>query len=492
LKQACVIGAGIGGLALAIRLQAAGVPTTVIEAAAQPGGSCSGLRRDGFTFDAAPSAINDADGLRALWAISGRALDDDLELLPIEPYTRFAWPDGTVFDASPEQAAVHAAIARINPADVVGYEDLGRLVAAIRADGQARLRSAALLGWKGMARCIPALLRHQAWRPLDATLDHYVASDKLRHALGYPVLRIGGNPQTLPTLLALGLARDPFARVAWPKGGSGALAAAMMAEFRRLGGEARMGEAVTRVATLGTRATGVETARAGPTHFDAVCGGIDAMHLYRDLLADNPRGRSMAKWLGRRTYSPAQFVVHFGVSGAWPGIAHRTVLFGPRHQGWLADLFDHGVLPQDLCIELHHPSVTDASVAPEGMSTFSAVVPVPNLGRLPVDWARIGPVLERRVIDEIGRRLIPELEARIVTRVHRTPVDAAQDWNSHLGSAHGLAPAMLQSGALRPHNRDPVIENLYLVGPDTNPGAGLPGVLAGAEMTATMIIDRLQ
>ncbi len=486
-----MIGAGIGGLALAIRLQAAGVPTTLIEAAAQPGGTCSGLMRDGFTFDSAPAAINDADGLRALWALSGRALEHDLELLPIEPYTRFCWPDGTVFEASPDRAEVLAAIARINPADVAGYEELGRMVASIRSDGQARLGSAALLEWRGMARSVPALLRHQAWRALDDMLDRHVASEKLRHALGYPVLRIGGNPLTLPTLLALGLARDPFARVAWPKGGSDALAAAMLAEFTRLGGVVRLGEAVTRIATLGTRVTGVETESGWTAHFDAVCGGIDAMHMYRELLADNPRGRSMAKWLGRKTYSPAQFVVHFGLSGAWPGIAHRTVLFGPRHQGWLSDLFDHGVLQQDLCIELHHPSLTDPSVAPEGMSAFSAVVPVPNLGRLPVDWARIGPVLERRVIEEIGRRLIPDLESRIVARFQHTPDDAARDWNSHLGSAHGLAPGLLQSGALRPHNRDPVIENLYLVGPDTHPGAGLPSVLAGAELTATMMIEQL-
>jgi phytoene desaturase len=486
-----VIGTGIGGLALAIRLQAAGVATTLLDATAQSGGISCAIERDGFRFDAAPAAINDADGLRALWALSGRALDDDLKLLPIEPYTRFAWPDGTVFDATPNQAEVHAAIARINPSDVAGYEELARMVAAIRADGQARLNSAGLLEWLGMARAIPAMLRHQAWRSLDDMLGRFVANDKLRHTLGYPVLRIGGNPMTVPTLLALGLARDPFARVFWPEGGSGALAEALLRQFTQAGGTARLGDAVTRVTTLGTRATGVETASGWAAHFDAVCGGIDAMHLYRDLLADNPRGDRMAKWLGRRTYSPAQFVVHFGLAGAWPGIAHRTVLFGPRQDGWLIDLFDHGVLPQDLCIELHHPTVTDTSVAPEGMSAFSAVVPVPNLGRLPVNWARIGPVLEARVIEEVGRRLIPDIETRIVTRFHRTPADAARDWNSHLGSAHGLAPALLQSGALRPHNRDPLIENLYLVGVDSHPGAGLPGVLAGAEITSAMMIDQL-
>ena len=343
-----------------------------------------------------------------------------------------------------------------------------------------------------MARSVPALMRYQAWRALDAMLDRHVASDKLRQALGYPVLRIGGNPLTIPTLLALRLARDPFARVFWPKGGSGALAAVLLREFARLGGAVRLGQAVTRVTTLGTRVTGVETASAGPMHFDAVCGAIDAMHLYRDLLAPNPRGATMAKWLGRRHYTPSQFVVHFGLAGAWPGIAHRTVLFGPRHDGWLTDLFAHGVLPQDLCIELHHPTVTDASVAPPGMSAFSAVLPVPNLGRLPVDWARIGPMLEARVIAEIGRRLIPDLEARIVTRFHRTPADIAHDGHAWLGSANGLAPTLMQSGALRPHNRDAVIENLYLVGADTHPGAGIPGVLAGAQITAGLMVDDLK
>lgn len=492
MKQACIIGAGIGGLALAIRLQAAGVPTTLLDAHAQPGGSSSGIACDGVAFDADPGVINDADGLRALWALAGRVLDDDLELLPIEPFTRYAWPDGTVFETSPDPAAVHAGIARINPADVAGYEDLARLVAAIRIDARAWLESAAKPGWRGMARGASALLRHQGWRPLDATLARYLGHDKLRAALGHPTLRLGGNPLTTPTQLALALARDPFARVFWPKGGSGALAKALLGLFERLGGTVRLGDAVTRVTTLGTRVTGVETASAGPAHFDAVCDGIDAMHLYRDLLGDNPRGTRMAKWLRRRQYTPSQFVVHFGVSGVWPGIAHRTVLFGPRHEGWLTDLFDHGVLPQDLCIELHHPTVTDASLAPEGMSAFSAVVPVPHLGRLPVDWSRIGPILERRVIEEIGRRLIPELEGRIVTRFHRTPVDIAQDGPAWLGSANGLAPTLLQSGALRANNRDAVIENLYLAGADTHPGAGLPGVLAGAEITAGLMIDDLQ
>lgn len=145
MKRTCVIGGGIGGLALAIRLQAAGIATTLLDASQQPGGVSGVLARDGFTFETAPGAINDADGLRALWALSGRTLDD-LDLMPVEPFTRFCWPDGTVFGASADSAKVRAGIARLSPGDAAGYEDLARLIAAIRAKGHA-LGSAALLGW---------------------------------------------------------------------------------------------------------------------------------------------------------------------------------------------------------------------------------------------------------------------------------------------------------------------------------------------------------
>ena len=289
-RTACVIGAGLGGLALAIRLQAARVATTLVEAHALPGGVGAGIARDGFVFDAGQGVVNDADGLAALWALAGASGSAVPEMVPIEPFTRYAWPDGAVLDVAPDKAALHAAIARFDPADVAGYEEFERLVAAIRADDQPRYTSGARAGWRGLARALPALLRHQGWRPFDALVARHVASDKLRQALGYPVLRIGGHPQTTPALLAASLARDPFARVWWVRGGGARLAEALLAAFEALGGTARMGDAVTRIITLGTRATGIETASGRVDHFDAVGAGVDAVHLYRDLLAGTPRG----------------------------------------------------------------------------------------------------------------------------------------------------------------------------------------------------------
>jgi phytoene desaturase len=135
--------------------------------------------------------------------------------------------------------------------------------------------------------------------------------------------------------------------------------------------------------------------------------------------------------------------------------------------------------------------VTDPSLAPEGKSTFCAVVPVAHLGKLAVDWQQLGPMLEQRVLDEVARRLIPDLHDRMVTKFHYTPRDFALDFNAHLGSPFSLEPIPSQSGYFRPHNRDDVIGNLYLVGAGTHAGAGIPGTIAGARVTAGLMLEDL-
>src|SRR5207253_2994293 len=128
----------------------------------------------------------------------------------------------------------------------------------------------------------------------------------------------------------------------------------------------------------------------------------------------------------------------------------------------------------DFSIYLHHPTVTDPSMAPAGMSTFYALVPVAHMGKLAVDWNQVGPLLEQRILAEVERRLIPGLAERIVTKFHYAPRDFAADLSAHLGSAFSLEPILTQSAWFRGHNRDDVIPNLYLVGAGTHPGAGIP------------------
>ncbi|MFC0687302.1 phytoene desaturase [Novosphingobium clariflavum] len=492
MKKACIIGAGFGGLALAIRLQAAGIETTLVEAREQVGGRAGVWQREGFTFDAGPTVITDPNSLRDLWTLTGHDIADDIELMPVMPFYRLNWTDGVTFDYSNDDVALRREITRVAPQDIGGYEEFLRYAEGVYQEGYVRLGDEAFLDFSSMVKAAPALARYQAWRSVYSMVSHFVKDEHLRQALSFHTLLVGGNPMTTSAIYALIHKLEKDGGVWWARGGTNKLAQAMARQFERIGGILRLGDKVAAIHTIGDHVSEVECQSGWRGRFDAVASNGDIMHSYRDLLAGTARGQDMAKKLARKRFTPSVFVVHFGLEGTWPGIPHHSVLFGPRYKGLLEDIFEHGVLPRDFSIYLHHPSVTDPAMAPPGKSTFYALVPVANLGKLPVDWKDVGPLLERRVLAEVSRRLIPDLEDRLVTSFHYAPSDFETDFSAWKGNAFSLEPLLTQSAWFRGHNRDDKLKNFYLVGAGTHPGAGIPGVVASARATARLMVEDLK
>ncbi len=489
MKTAIVIGAGFGGLALAIRLQSAGVQTTIVESRDKPGGRGYFWERDGFTFDAGPTVITDPDCLRELWALTGRDMSEDVTLDPVLPFYRLNWPDGTNFDYTNDDVQMRAEIEKLHPGDWAGYEKFLQYSAGVFHEGYEKLGHVAFLDFGSMIKAAPALAKYQAWRSVYSIVSSFVKSEKLREALSFHTLLVGGNPMTTSAIYALIHKLERDGGVWFARGGTNRLVAALVTQFERLGGVLRLDDPVTSIETLGDRATGVTCASGWSGQADAIAANSDIMHTYRDLLATSRSAKRKTGSLERKKYSPSLFVVHFGIKGTWPGIPHHMILFGPRYKGLLEDIYDHGVLSEDFSLYLHHPTVTDPSLAPEGHSTFYALAPVPHLGKFPVDWDEIAPILEKRILDEIGRRLIPDIHERIVTKFSYAPKDFAEDLNAHLGSAFSLEPVLTQSAYFRVHNRDEHIPNLYFVGAGTHPGAGIPGVVGSAKATARLMLE---
>jgi len=486
-----VIGAGLGGLALAIRLQSSGMKTTLVEALDRPGGCARGWQRDGFSFDTGPAVINDAAALRELWNLSGERIAADVELLPVSPQCRFSWPDGSHFDLVADEAMLRAQIARLAPGDLAGYEEYAQYAGQVQAEGLRHAHAANFLSLSNMVPALPALVRLQSWRSLYGRTAALVKSDKLRQILSSVTLMVGGNPLTASATFAVLHKREKDGGLWYAKGGIGELAAGMAGLFQRLGGTLRLGDALVQVHTLGNRASAVECASGWREHFDAVASDCDVMHTYRDLLGGSIRGPRMVRRLARKSWSPGLVVVHFALDGAWPGIPHQTLLLGPRYAGLLADIYEFGVLPRDGMIWLSHPTVTDPSVAPPGKSLFRAVMPVANMGKLPIDWSEVGPRLQRRILDEVGLRFIPDIHDRVIDCWHTTPRDHASSLNAWLGSAFSIEPLPSQNAWLRTRQRDAVIGNLYLVGAGTHPGAGLSSVITGAHGVAKLMMEDL-
>ena len=492
MKSAVVIGSGFGGLALAIRLQAAGIQTTIIEARDKPGGRAYYWERDGFIFDGGPTVITDPPCLTQLWTLTGHDMAQDVELMPVMPFYRLNWADGTNFDYSNDDAKLRSEIEKLNPEDVAGYAKFLEYSAGVHDEGYVKLGTKAFLDFASMIKAAPALAKYQAWRSVYSMVSSFVKNEKLREALSFHTLLVGGNPMKTSAIYALIHKLEKDGGVWFAKGGTNRLIAAMVKQFERIGGTLILGDPVERIETQGERTTGVVTQSGHRIDCDAVATNGDIMHSYRDLLGHHPRGEKAAASLSRKKFSPSLFVVHFGIKGTWPGIPHHMILFGPRYKGLLDDIYTHGVLPQDFSLYLHHPTVSDPSMAPEGCSTFYALAPVAHQGKLPIDWEEMGPVFEKRILDEVGRRLIPDIHERIVTKFHYTPADFGSDLNAHLGSAFSLEPILTQSAWFRVHNRDDALSNLYFVGAGTHPGAGIPGVVGSAKATAELMIEDLK
>lgn len=490
MKRAAVIGAGFGGLALAVRLQSAGIATTVVEARDKPGGRAYFWQREGFTFDAGPTVITDPDCLEALWALTGADIAEDVELVPVSPFYRLSWPDGTVFDYSNDDAALDRQIAALNPADVAGYRRFLDYSAGVYREGYEKLGAVPFLDFRSMLRAGPSLARYQAWRSVYSIVSGFVRDERLRQALSFHTLLVGGNPMTTSAIYALIHKLERDGGVWFARGGTNALVRGMAAHFQRIGGELRLGDPVEAIESDGTRVTAIRTKSGWRGGFDAVASNADVVRSY-ELIEGHRRGPAGAAKLRRKRFSPSLFVVHFGVRGEYPDVPHHNILFGPRYRGLLGDIYARGRLADDPSLYIHHPTATDAAMAPPGCSTFYALAPVPHLGKLPVDWEIEAPRYRDRILEIVEARLLPGLRGRIEIQFHYTPQDFADDLGAHLGSAFSLEPLLTQSAYFRTHNRDDVIPNLYFVGAGTHPGAGIPGVVGSAQATAGLMIDDL-
>ena len=490
-RSAVVIGAGFGGLALAIRLQSAGIRTTVIEARDKPGGRAYFWEREGHVFDAGPTVITDPDCLRELWALTGADMAEDVDLVPVSPFYRLAWPDGTRFDYTNDDAQLDAQIAALEPADVEGYRKFLAYSEGVYREGYEKLGAVPFLDFKSMIRAAPQLARYQAWRSVYAIVSRYIRNDKLRQALSFHTLLVGGNPMATSSIYALIHKLERDGGVWFARGGTNALVRGLARHFERLGGRLRLGDPVEAIESDGNRITAVRTRSGWREEFDAVASNADVVHSY-DLIRGHTRGPAGAARLRRKRLSPSLFVVHFGVEGRYPDVAHHTILFGPRYRALLGDIYDHGRLAEDPSLYIHHPTASDSGMAPPGHSTFYALAPVPHLGKLPIDWVSEAPAYAKRILDIVEARLLPGLRERIRIQFHYTPQDFANDLGAHLGSAFSLEPLLTQSAWFRTHNRDDAIPNLYFTGAGTHPGAGIPGVVGSAKATAGLMIDDLE
>lgn len=486
-SRAVIIGSGFGGLGAAIRLQARGYRTTILEMRDRPGGRAYVYEQDGFKFDAGPTILTAPFLIDELFALSGRRTRDYLEIVPCNPYYRIRFHDGRVFDYTGDEAQIIREIERFNPADVPGYRRFVDRSRAIFDRAFTDLADQPFSSIRDMLSIAPDLIRLQSHQSVYRLVSNYIQDPALRQVFSFHPLLIGGNPFQSSSIYSMIHYLERKWGVHFAMGGTGALVEALVRLFVEMGGRIELDARVEEITIEHGRVNGARLTDGREFPAEAVVSNGDCANTYRKLVAPQWRRKWTDRRLQKMRYSMGLFVLYFGTNRTWPDLTHHTILLGPRYKELLADIFNRKVLAEDFSLYLHAPTRTDPSLAPTGCEAFYVLSPVPNLlGK--IDWESIKDEYAATILRSLDD-LCPGLSQSVVTQRIMTPLDFETDLDAYAGSAFQFEPILTQSAWFRPHNQSEDVEGLYFVGAGTHPGAGVPGVLSSAKVLDQVVPD---
>jgi phytoene desaturase len=465
-----VVGAGVGGLAAAIRLSHAGHSVTVLEQTAAAGGKAGRWEASGFAFDTGPSLLTMPWVFSELFANTGEALD--VSLARVEPVTRYRFADGSSVSLSADLPASVAALEAWSPgsgADWVRFMGTGAAMWRASVSFLTRpppwppRRPAA-----GDAAPDPRdFLRVRPWHTLRTLARACARDPRLRMIIERFATYAGADPRRAPAALAVaGWVEHAFG--AWHvRGGIYRLVEALERRLLALGGELRFSTRVDALLFEGRRVAGVSTAE-GAVSADAVVWGGDALVLDRLL------GRPVQPVPER---SLSGFALMLGLRGVTGDLVHHAIAFPADYDAEFDDVFVARRLVRDPTLYVSASCATDASEAPAGSENWFVLVNAPA----GASSESAADEYEHELIERLGVR------SRIVVSGRRTPADLERLTGAAGGAIYGAAPHGRLGTIGRPSPIVRGVRGLYRVGGTAHPGGGLPLVALGGAVVAGLI-----
>ena len=477
-----IIGAGLGGLAAAIRLAAHGRRVVVLEKNERVGGKLNIVAEQGYVFDTGPSLLTMPGVLRELFASAGRRLEDALTLLPVEPTCRYRWPDGTQFDAFQSLPLLAQQIAALEPRDVAGLFRFMHYAARIYRAVAGPFLFQPFDGLRDLLT--PAALR-DSWtidpfRTVDGSVRSFFRSPYLRQVFNRYATYNGSSPYRAPATFNL-IAYIELVEGGWYlRGGMYELARALERLARDLGVEIRTRSPVARILTHNGRASAVQLADGERLDASAVVVNADPRYAYSQLL---PEAGAMRARLARLEPSCSGFVLLLGVDRVYEQLAHHNIFFSGDYPREFAAIFDKRVPAPDPTVYVCATSRSDPTHAPPGHMNLFVLVNAPALGGR-FNWSREALGYRNLVVRKLERMGLDELDRRIAYERIITPEDLQTRYNATGGAIYGLASNNPWAAFLRPPLRAREFERLYFVGGGTHPGGGIPLVLLSGRAVA--------
>ena len=487
-RTVTVVGAGPGGLASAMLLARAGLRVRVLERLETPGGRTSSLESGtGFRFDLGPTFFLYPRVLSDIFSACGYDLNKEVEMVKLDPQYRLIFGSGGDLLATPDLARMEDAVARLSP------NDRGSFTRFMTETRKKFVRFAPFLEkpferWTDLAnpdllKLVPLL---KPWKSLDSELARFFSDERIRLAFTFQSKYLGMSPFRCPSLFSILSFLEYEHGVFHPIGGCGEVSATMARLAEEMGVEIHYGEPVESMEFHGKRITSVTTSKATYSA-DATVVNADFARAMTRLVPDELRRRWSDKKIASRRFSCSTFMLYLGLEGCYESVPHHNIYLAENYRENLADIERRHRLSNDPSMYVQNASVTDSSLAPPGMSTLYALIPVshkhPN-----INWKKEAPAFREIAINQLEKIGIENVRPRIRYEKMITPDDWQEDYAIYRGATFNLSHDLNQMLHMRPHNRFEDIDGMYLVGGGTHPGSGLPVIYSSAKITTDLLL----
>lgn len=484
-----VIGAGIGGLTTACLLASKGHQVTLLEKNATPGGKMNERVLDGYRFDTGPSLLTMPFVLEEIFAECGKNLGDYVELIPISPLCRYNWMDGTRMDCFPNLPETLREIQRIAPDDCEAYvRFLG-----YSADIYKKTSDTFLFNPLNRLSDLKSLKKSDffkidAFPTVSTRVDKFFKSEYLRQVFKRFTTYNGSSPFIAPATLNVIAYVELCLGGYYVKGGMYRIARALEQMAVGSGVEIRYGATVSSIKASNEKAQSILLESGEEISTSAVFSNADSTYTYTELLDDKSVPKRHRQRFLNIEPSCSGFVMLLGTDRKFGQLTHHNIFFSNDYDREFREIFMRKSLPQDPTIYIANTSEADPDHAPPGGSNLFVLVNAPYLTDT-VEWA---PELTEEYGDLIIKKLekcgLDGLRDSIKVREHITPQDFYELYLTNKGSIYGTSSNHTLSAFMRPRNKSPFLNNLYLMGGSTHPGGGIPLVMLSAKNAVSLFL----
>lgn len=483
--NAIIIGAGIAGIASAIRLALKGYSVQVFEASANPGGKISEIRSNGFRFDAGPSLFTMPHYVDELFKLAGKSPEDFFKYKRLDTICKYFYEDGTRIEAfsNPEKFAVEIEKNTLDSAgSILKFLKNSSKIYDITNPVFLERSLHKITNYFSLTT-LKSLLRFpqiDAFRSMNKANANWFKDSKTIRLFNRYATYNGSDPYQAPATLNVIPHFEQHFGAYFPEKGMYSIVQSLVDLAIECGVKFQFSTFVETITVESKRATGVRTKRDFYPA-EIVVSNMDIWYTYKKLLTDY----SMPDKIIRQERSSSALIFYWGINKTFNEVDLHNIFFTENYQEEFKHIWQLKDVYNDPTIYLNISSKLLPEDAPEGCENWFVMVNVPsNSGQ---EWDRIITETRNNIITKLSRILGINIRDLIVYEEMLDPRKIDLNTYSYQGSLYGSSSNSQFSAFLRHANFSSKIDGLYFVGGSVHPGGGIPLALLSAKIVDDLI-----